>query len=117
VRNISSATDSSRSLYTAYDAPFPEARDFSKFVASLWRPYIHSLENDTLVTQDGREYHVDPTQRIWDKPLGKDVLILNIDTRYDDSSEEEHLNPRRAGWLNHYIYCSTHQPTFIEDYR
>ncbi|KAH6695634.1 hypothetical protein F5X68DRAFT_198685 [Plectosphaerella plurivora] len=96
-------------FYNAYSAPFPDANNFANFVASLWRPHVHNLHNSTYVSQDGHEYQLDPNRRIWQKPLGKDVLILNIDTRYDDSYDnEKEVSPRRAGWLNHYIYSLIH---------
>jgi hypothetical protein len=76
----------------------------------MWRPYIHDADIANYTTKFGRNYTIDESRRVWDRPLGKDVLILDVDTRLDDpgrGSIMQKLTPRLAGRLNHYIYGSS----------
>ncbi|KAM0269832.1 hypothetical protein ACHAQH_009642 [Verticillium albo-atrum] len=99
--------------YSEYSSPLPAAEDFAHTVAELWKPYIHSLHNSSYTTKSGSVYNIDPSNRQWDQSLGKDVLILDVDTRFDNPGhvsvlDKKNLNARRAGRLNHYIYALIH---------
>lgn len=110
------------SVYSEFGSPIPPAEDFAKLVSALWKPYIHDLNNRTLTTDSGRFYEIPKTHRHWSEPLGKDVLILDVDTRpvsqgrfFHSHSffDEKNLTPRTAGMLNHYIY-GTPRPRLSE---
>lgn len=99
--------------HTDYTSPLPGAEEFANAVANLWKPYIHDVDVRNYTTKFGKEYTIDESRRHWDKPLGKDVLILDVDTRLDDPGhasvlQGDNLTPRRAGRLNHYIYSLIH---------
>lgn len=99
--------------HTEYRTPVPNAEEFANAVADMWRPFVHDLDDYNYTTRWGRNYSIEQSSHRWDAPLGKDVLILDVDTRLDDPGSSSvllggNLTPRRAGRLNHYIYSLIH---------
>lgn len=105
-------------VYSEYPSPIPAVEDFSRLIAALWKPYVHPLDNLTFTTDTGAEYAIPEGAHLWQEPLGKDLLILDVDTRIDNVArtmgpaifKKENMTPRAAGILNHYIYCASHHP-------
>jgi nucleotide-diphospho-sugar transferase len=95
-----------------YPSPVPGVQGFAQTIADLWKPYVHPLDNTTFTTKSGRRYDLDPTHKHWERPLGKDVVIIDVDTRYDPGTgpvlEGKNMNYRTAGRMNHYIYSLIH---------
>ncbi|KAH7369327.1 hypothetical protein B0T11DRAFT_278605 [Plectosphaerella cucumerina] len=103
-------------VYSEYPSPIPAVEDFSRLIAALWKPYVHPLDNLTFTTDTGAEYAIPEGAHLWQEPLGKDLLILDVDTRIDNVArtmgpaifKKENMTPRAAGILNHYIYSQIH---------
>lgn len=77
------------------------------------------IGQETFTTPSQETYSV--PQVHWNQPLGKQVLILDVDTRplngsgqylQDPSSSWDLMDSRATGLLNHYLYCmsSHHKP-------
>ncbi|KAI4682057.1 uncharacterized protein J4E88_004945 [Alternaria novae-zelandiae] len=90
-------------------------------VASLFAPIKHDPSSTGYVDPSGT-YYEGGRETIWTKPLGKKVLIVDIDTRVP-TGENELLNPERLDWenlktegaglvsnsiMNHYLYAMVH---------
>ncbi|KAG7115273.1 Galactomannan galactosyltransferase 1 like protein [Verticillium longisporum] len=103
-------------VYSEYSSPLPAVEDFSQLVSALWKPYRHPLDSLNYTTDSGKYYEIANGSQLWQKPLGKDVLILDVDTRVDNKARalgptifnKENMTPRAAGMLNHYIYAQIH---------
>ncbi|KAM0327044.1 hypothetical protein ACHAQA_006167 [Verticillium albo-atrum] len=103
-------------VYSEYSSPLPAVEDFSQLVSALWKPYTHPLANLTYTTDSGKYYEVPEGSQLWQEPLGKDVLILDVDTRVDNHARamgpsiflDDNMTARAAGMLNHYIYALIH---------
>lgn len=104
--------NTTNSVYSEYSSPLPAVEDFSQLVSALWKPYRHPLDSLNYTTDSGKYYEIANGSQLWQKPLGKDVLILDVDTRVDNKARalgpaifnKENMTPRAAGMLNHYIY-------------
>ena len=90
-------------------------------VASLFASIKHDPSATGYVDPSGT-YYEGGSETIWTKPLGKKVLIVDIDTRVP-TGENELLNPERLDWenlktegaglvsnsiMNHYLYAMVH---------
>lgn len=83
-------------------------------ISELWKPLIHPIEEPVFVTDKGERFEVPSNQMRWKEPLGKRVVIIDTDTRLNETNENTMLNEcplhypslpgRTAGHLNHYIY-------------
>ncbi|EEY17147.1 conserved hypothetical protein [Verticillium alfalfae VaMs.102] len=67
-------------VYSEYSSPLPAVEDFSQLVSALWKPYRHPLDSLNYTTDSGKYYEIANGSQLWQKPLGKDVLILDVDT-------------------------------------
>ena len=79
----------------------------------------HPITAKKYVDLDGNEFEVKGST--WEKSLGSEILILDIDTRLPDGENEifneKHLNWKAmdkggmgmvsAAFMNHYLYCES----------
>jgi hypothetical protein len=81
-------------------------------IQALWKPSLHKLNDTVFHTDEGYEYEI-PAEKKWAEPLGKKLLILDVDTRiHTDTGDMMNDNPlfyknmtgRTGGWMNHYLY-------------
>jgi hypothetical protein len=95
---------------------------FGNDIFKLYQPIRHPLTNKVYVDQTGREFNL-LDQPTWVEPLGKKVLILDIDTRIPDNDNElwnpktmdyEKLDASQGGqmvsaaFMNHFLYSQIH---------
>ncbi|KPM41467.1 hypothetical protein AK830_g5079 [Neonectria ditissima] len=116
-------------LYTTMEKPLPHRiytetmqpdkipADLPGLVAQLWKPSLHSLNDTHFVSDEGYEYDIPENAHRWTKPLGKKLLILDVDTRLDlgpgallneDPLRQNNVTARTGGWLDHYLYAMIH---------
>ncbi|KAM0276161.1 hypothetical protein ACHAQH_007013 [Verticillium albo-atrum] len=109
-------------------APVSKSEDFTKVIADLWKPFILDINatNFTAEAQPyggkGRYYEMpSKTRQHFSKSLGKDLLILDSDSRdlpqaqttqrtgdWRSIFDDDQMTPRVAGMLNHQIYAQIH---------
>ncbi|KAM0547792.1 hypothetical protein ACHAPJ_010253 [Fusarium lateritium] len=85
-------------------------------IRRLWKPLLFDLNATRFVTSEGQSYEVPSERQHWSQPLGKKLLILDVDTRLDNSPGSimnKTLNPnelsgRAGGIMNHYLYAMIH---------
>lgn len=95
--------------------------DAAAFFKNLFAPLVHrelaippTYLSDITNKTKTLSYAGEP---VWKEPLGKEVLILDLDTRAFDGSNRllhdgsvawEDMERSSAGILNHYMYCELH---------
>ncbi|KAI5456017.1 hypothetical protein BGZ63DRAFT_368002 [Mariannaea sp. PMI_226] len=86
-------------------------------IQALWKPSLHDLNATTFTTDEGYEYEVLEANRRWNEPLGKKLIILDVDTRIHTNTGDlmntdplyyKNLTGRTGGWMNHYLYAMIH---------
>lgn len=91
--------------------------DPAKLLFHLWKPLVHDMREEVYRSSDGKEYKLPDGPREWTQPLGKKVLILDVDSRFDDTEgtlfngstlHREGIEDRSAGRLGHMIYAMVH---------
>ncbi|KAF4442442.1 hypothetical protein F53441_11728 [Fusarium austroafricanum] len=89
----------------------------SDLMHDLWKPFILDINATRFLTNEGYKYEIPKDREGWTKPLGKKLLILDVDTRMDTGPgalmNETTLNykemkGRSGGLLNHYLYAMIH---------
>lgn len=79
----------------------------------LWKPFLLGINATSFYTDEGYIYEVPKENENWAKPLGKKLLILDVDTRLDkgpgavmnDSAlDYKEMKGRTGGIMNHYLY-------------
>lgn len=86
--------------------------DIAQLHALLYKPFIHHLDARTFTGDDQRTYALSQPPR-FTRPLGKKVLLLDVDTRpmnepggmLNIPMNYDELTLHAAGILNHYLYC------------
>lgn len=87
--------------------------DMSQLVPYLWKPYLHRINSTTFTTRRGLQYQIPEGAQRWTQPLGKKLLILDVDTRPNDGPggllndtklDVANVTGRTAGLMNHYMY-------------
>ncbi|KAL2673878.1 hypothetical protein Neosp_012322 [[Neocosmospora] mangrovei] len=98
-------------------SPVPDPDDMSGLMHALWKPFLHDLNETKFVSKEGYNYEIAKDNYRWTKPLGKKLLILDVDTRIDEGAgammNTSKLNPkemvgRTGGMMNHYLYAMIH---------
>jgi len=112
------AVPSERLPHVPYRLSKPTLRDT---ITSLFESIKHDPNEPGYVDPSGT-YYEGGKETTWRKPLGKKVLIVDIDTRVP-TGENELLNPERMDWeqlkmegsglvsnsiMNHYLYAMVH---------
>lgn len=85
--------------------------DASRLIPQLYKPFLHPIDAETFIGLDDVEYKLTNPPR-FTKPLGKNVLVLDVDTRalteegglMQDKLDYGDLTPRTAGMMGHYLY-------------
>ncbi|PVH92451.1 hypothetical protein DM02DRAFT_699918, partial [Periconia macrospinosa] len=101
--------------------PSLSSSSFRKTISTLYSPIKHNLSTQHYVDAYGNDFALDGIE--WDKPLGRDVLILDMDTRSPDG-ENEVFGPKKLNWetatgqegdgmlsasfMNHFLYAQIH---------
>ncbi|CAF3599227.1 unnamed protein product [Fusarium graminearum] len=82
----------------------------------LWKPFIHDLNATQFISKEGYKYKINSSNHRW-PPLGKKLLILDVDTRLDTGAgammnksamNAEEMTGRTGGMMNHYLYAMIH---------
>jgi hypothetical protein len=86
-------------------------------IPEAWAELIHPLNETHFDTLDDRHYDISKDAHRW-APLGKKVLIIDVDTRLDTSKgsmlgkgrplTRDTIKPRTAGIINHFHYALVH---------
>lgn len=118
---------SPRSFRLGVEGHFPDSQSRTKqptlreTITTLFQHVKHDPGAPGYVDPSGT-YYKGGENRIWTRPLGKKVLIVDIDTRVP-TGENELLNPERIDWehlktkgagmvsssiMNHYLYAMIH---------
>ncbi|KAH7126034.1 hypothetical protein EDB81DRAFT_889745 [Dactylonectria macrodidyma] len=104
-------------MYNPGMQPENVPKDFPYLVSQLWRPSLHSLNDTQFVSDEGYHYDIPDDAHRWTEPLGKKVLILDVDTRVtggdgdlmnDNPMDYRNMTGRTGGWMNHYLYALIH---------
>ena len=100
-----------RTSWREFDAP-PGAEAFTNLVDSLFKPVSHPIDRTNFTNIDGKVFTLSQPP-LFTKPLGKKLVILDVDSRPLDK-EGELLHPGglkwkgisrlTAGMLSHYLY-------------
>ncbi|KAF5551236.1 hypothetical protein FMEXI_3352 [Fusarium mexicanum] len=89
----------------------------SNLMHDLWKPFLLDINATSFYTDEGYHYEVPKENENWSKPLGKKLLILDVDTRLDkgpgamlnDSAlDYKQMKGRTGGIMNHYLYAMIH---------
>jgi hypothetical protein len=108
-RSIPLGPSSSPSTYGARVASI----SYEDAIRALYAPLLASIDAPTFVDPtDGQEYHLPDGDVIWHNPLGKELCIVDVDTRPLNETNQimnEEFNWQRVegvsvGMLNHYLY-------------
>ncbi|KAM0321598.1 hypothetical protein ACHAQA_010024 [Verticillium albo-atrum] len=110
-----------------YRIPVSQIEGVADAIADLWRPLVVDINADNYTAwlwgDHGTPYTMPAkAKRHYTKPLGKNVLILDVDTRplpqmqtkgrghgnFRSLFDDDQLTPRFAGMLNHYVYAQIH---------
>jgi hypothetical protein len=96
---------------------FTTGEDLSVTIPEAWAELIHPLNETHFDTLDDRHYDISKDAHRW-APLGKKVLIIDVDTRLDTSKgsmlgkgrplTRDTIKPRTAGIINHFHYALVH---------
>ncbi len=87
-------------------------------IRALWAPLLLPITAPKFITSDGEEKHLPPQGELFHtEPLGKRVLIMDIDNREfsgngtifsDPLPRWEDLAGPSAGFTSHYLYATIH---------
>lgn len=79
----------------------------------LFKPFVKPITAETFVDPvDGEIYYTPSAEPIWTKGLGKDLCIIDVDTR-SLNNEQDWMNEKfnwnklegvSVGMINHYMY-------------
>jgi hypothetical protein len=84
----------------------------TQIVPYLYKPFVHPITAPHFTTQEGKVYQLSEEPK-FTQPLGKKLLILDVDTRPFNGEGEimnksqidfDHISPHAAGMLTHYIF-------------
>lgn len=89
--------------------------DLNRLIAQLYTPFLHPIDAEVFVGENEVEYKI-TQEPSFTKPLGRKVLILDVDTRalngdggmMNDHIDYHALSPHTAGMLSHYLYAMIH---------
>ncbi|KAF7556432.1 hypothetical protein G7Z17_g1406 [Cylindrodendrum hubeiense] len=116
-------------FYLASEKPMPQRvyneamqpgnvpRDLPELVQQLWKPTLHPMNDTHFVSDEGYRYDIPKDAHRWSKPLGKKLLILDVDTRMNDGPgdlmnqnplDHKNMTGRTGGWLDHQLYAMIH---------
>lgn len=91
--------------------------DTAHLLARLMKPVIHGMTEKEYKASNGKTYHLPDGEQIWTEPLGNKVLILDVDSRYEDGEgtifnettlHRNGVQKRAAGRLSHMVYAMVH---------
>src|SRR5687768_12127995 len=91
--------------------------DPARLLYHLWRPMVHGITEKTYRASDGHDHHFPKGEPIWKEPLGKKVLILDVDSRFthDEGNllnqtrmRRDSIEKKTAGRLSHMVYAMIH---------
>lgn len=78
---------------------------------------VHGITEKTYRASDGHDHHFPKGEPIWKEPLGKKVLILDVDSRFthDEGNllnqtrmRRDSIEKKTAGRLSHMVYAMIH---------
>jgi hypothetical protein len=102
-----SGSSSTPNIFASRNQAFAEA------IRTINTPFIHPITAPYFVSYEGLNFTM-KNPPIWTKPFGKDMCILDVDTRpYSNKNElfdEQHplhwdsFDNFSASFLNHYLY-------------
>jgi hypothetical protein len=91
---------------------------FPDVIRALWAPLVLPITSPAFTTLDGEEKRLPPPEElVHTQPLGKRVLIMDIDTRDFAGNGSifaptlptwENLGSSASGFLSHYLYATIH---------
>jgi hypothetical protein len=102
--------------YTEVNAPPNVSSSMITVIRELYRPIALPITAQNFTDEDGDVYQL-PAEPRFNKPLGKKVLILDIDSRPLNSPgqlmnkeklEWHNMRPLSAGMLSHYMFAMIH---------
>lgn len=102
--------------YTEVNAPPNVSSSMITVIRELYRPIALPITARNFTDEDGDVYQL-PAEPRFNKPLGKKVLILDIDSRPLNSPgqlmnkgklEWHNMRPLSAGMLSHYMFAMIH---------
>ncbi|KAH8703180.1 hypothetical protein BGW36DRAFT_312173 [Talaromyces proteolyticus] len=111
--------DNSRVIqgYSHIELSSSESRlsDTHHLIPLLYKPFVHPVDASKFVNHDGQTYELTEPPR-FTEPLGKKVLILDVDTRplngeggmLNETMQYDSITHQTAGMLNHYLYAMVH---------
>ncbi|KAH6148227.1 hypothetical protein HBI68_192740 [Parastagonospora nodorum] len=127
-RTVQSVKDTTHKIY---EATKKKPLTATQSLQALWSSIKVPLTVKTYTDADGNKFNL--TQKpIWTKPLGKDILIIDIDTR-QPTGYNQILNNRKLNWeklgdgaymdedvgltssaiFNHYLYSQIHGYDYV----
>jgi hypothetical protein len=84
----------------------------AQIVPLLYKPLLYPITAPSFTTLEGKVYHI-PGEPRFLQPLGRKLLILDVDTRPFNGRGEvmngsriefNHISPHTAGMLTHYMF-------------
>jgi hypothetical protein len=104
------------------DSPVTEAHPLQlngleQIIPALWEPLKIKVDAKSFLNKDGEEYKLPAGELLFKKPMGKQICILDVDTRPMDAQGElfnetaptwENLHRLAGGILSHYLYALIH---------
>ncbi|OKL57913.1 hypothetical protein UA08_06441 [Talaromyces atroroseus] len=102
---------SSYSLEDIKPSSDPRHSDLRRLIPQIYKPFIHPITAESFIGDNNVEYKLTQPPR-FTKPLGRNVLLLDVDTRsldgeggmMRDEIDYHALTPHTAGMLGHYLY-------------
>lgn len=95
--------------------------DPAQLLAALWKPVVHGITEKMYKASNGKTYHLEDGEQIWTEPLGQKVLILDVDSRFEDGegtlfnettmqrmASQNGPQKRASGRLGHMVYAMVH---------
>ncbi|KAF1990900.1 hypothetical protein K402DRAFT_417643 [Aulographum hederae CBS 113979] len=94
--------------------------DFPHLLRALYSPLIPAVTTEKFTTYNGKTFALSKNPN-WTEPLGKDLCIVDIDTRPLDGADQlmgdqplnwDSFGKLGAGMMNHYLYAMIHGYTY-----
>jgi hypothetical protein len=94
----------------------PHHSDLNRLIAQLYKPFIHPIDAEMFIGENEVVYKIAQRKPRFTKPLGRKVLLLDVDSRplngdggmMNDHISYHDLKPHTAGMLSHYLYSMIH---------
>jgi hypothetical protein len=105
----------------------PTHGGFGDLISELYKPIKVSVTADSYVDQRGNKFDTGGRQH-WKAPLGKDIVVVDIDTRIPLGENDVFNTTKTMDWekvhasgpglltvshVNHFLYCEPARPPFV----